>query len=362
MLLAIQIPCFNESLDLPKTLNDLPRSFDGVDEIIVLIVDDGSSDGTSDVAERNGAHFIVRFPRNRGLAEAYLAGIEACFRLGADLIVNTDADNQYCGSNISRLIYPILVGRADIVIGDRRTYAISDFSWTKKVLQHWGSKVVRTAAGVSVADATSGFRALNRRSAKMQIVHNRFTYTLETLIHAGEQGLAVESVSIDVNPPSRASRLFRSIPHYLRMTIPTIIRSYLAYWPGRTLSALACFAFMIGLAGVCRFGIAYVNDPSYNGHIQSLQVGIFALTLAFLCLLLALLSDLLSVNRRLIENVLVRVKEIEAIQLELWKLEPGETRAGVYRTRVDTWKSPTLNGNSPAPVNSSERRVDDPIS
>jgi len=258
--------------------------------------------------------------------------MEACYRLGADIVVNTDADNQYCAADIERLIEPIVSGAADLVVGDRQTNSIGHFGWSKKLLQRWGTRLVRRAAGVQVNDATSGFRALNRRAAAMQFVHNRFSYTLETLIHAGVQGLAVVSIPVRVNAPTRPSRLFRSIPQYLQRSIPVILRSYLAYWPGRTFSRIALGLGLLGLLGVGRFVGHYLIDPDYNGHIQSLQVGVFSLTLAFLCALLAALADLLSVNRRLSEATLLRIKEIDARELRLWDLAPGESRAGVHRT------------------------------
>ncbi|MDB5342949.1 MAG: glycosyltransferase family 2 protein [Schlesneria sp.] len=337
--LAIQIPCFNERLDLPQTLSDLPRRLDGVDEIVVIIIDDGSSDGTSVVAESCGAHYIVRFPRNRGLAVAYSAGMETCYRLGADLVVNTDADNQYCAADIEKLIEPVISGRADLVVGDRQTCCIEHFSWTKKLLQSWGTRLVRRASGVRINDATSGFRALNRRAASIQFVHNRFSYTLETLIHAGVSGLAVESVPVRVNPPTRASRLFSSLPQYLRRSVPIIVRSYLTYWPGRTFCWLGLAFAVFGGAGIAKFAGHYLLNPNYNGHIQSLQLGVGSLTIAFLCALLAVLGDLLAVNRRLLEAALERIRDYDARELRLWEIGCGETRAGVYRTFAEPWLS-----------------------
>ncbi|MEK6261863.1 MAG: glycosyltransferase family 2 protein [Planctomycetota bacterium] len=339
MRLAIQIPCFNEQHDLPQTVLELPRDLPGVDEIFCVVIDDGSSDLTSEVAEACGVHYVVRFPKNRGLSAAYSAGMEACYRLGADLVVNTDADNQYCAPDIEWLIDPILTGRADLVVGDRQTNSIGHFSWVKKLLQRWGTSLVRMASGVQVNDATSGFRALNRRAVLMQFVHNRFSYTLETLIHAGVQGLAVESIPVHVNPPTRPSRLFRSIPQYLLLSIPVILRSYLAYWPGRTFSLLAVAMGCVGILGVARFAGHYFIDPTYNGHIQSLQVGVFCLTLSFLCGLLAALGDLLAVNRRLAEATLHRIRQLDARELRLWELVAGETRAGVYRTKATFWRT-----------------------
>ena len=199
--------------------------------------------------------------------------------------------------------------------------------------------MVRRAAGVKVRDATSGFRALNPRAMLIQFVHNHFSYTLETLIQAGVQNLVVESVPVRTNPPTRSSRLFRTIPEYLRMSLPVILRSYLAYWPGRTFLRLALGLGLVGSLGVARFAGHYIVDPSYNGHVQSLQIGVFSLTLSFLCVLLAALADLLAVNRRLTEATLSRIREIDARGLQLWKLQNGETRAGVYRTKATLWKA-----------------------
>lgn len=338
MRLAIQVPCFNERENLPQVIAELPRLLIGIDQIFFVVIDDGSTDGTSEVAEECGAHYIVRFLRNRGLSAAYSTGMEACYRLGADIVVNTDADNQYCAADIQRLIEPILSGEADLVVGDRQTNQVGHFCWPKKILQRWGTRLVRRAAGVRVNDATSGFRALNRRAVAMQFVHNRFSYTLETLIHAGVQGLAVVSIPIRVNPPTRPSRLFRSIPQYLRRSIPVILRSYLAYWPGRTFSIIALGLALVGVLGVGRFLGHYLIDPNYNGHIQSLQVGAFSLTLSFLCALLAAIGDLLAVNRRLGEETLQRLREIDARELRLWELGPRETRAGVYRTAAAVYE------------------------
>ena len=337
MRLVIQIPCFNECRDLPRTMAELPRALPGIDEIIVVVIDDGSTDGTSEVAERCGAHFIVRFSQNRGLAAAYSAGMETCYRLEADVVVNTDADNQYFGGDVRRLVEPILSGEADLVVGDRQTDRLQHFSGPKKLLQRWGTRMVRRLARVHVNDATSGFRALNHRAVEMQFVHNGFSYTLESLIHAGVHGLSVVSVPVRVNAPTRPSRLFRSLSHYLYLSIPVIIKSYLAYWPGRTFSAVASVFGIFGLLGVGRFAAHYVADPTYNGHIQALMAGLFCLTVAVLSGLVAGLGELLAVNRRLIEVTLGRIREIDAREAKLRDIPQGECRAGVYRTCAEFW-------------------------
>jgi len=335
--LLIQIPCFNERDQLAATFAALPRQIPGIDEIEVLVIDDGSTDGTAARAEELGAHHVVAFPRNRGLAAAHMAGIDACLRLGADIIVNTDADNQYKGEDIVRLVAPILEARADLVVGDRHTDSIEHFSLLKRLLQRWGTRVVRRASGVAVADSTSGFRALNRRAAYVLFVHNRFTYTLETIIQAGDHGLVVENVLTATNPKTRESRLFRSIPQYIRRNGAVIVRTYNMYWPVQTFGFVAAALLLLGLSLGTRFLYFYVQDPGYSGHVQSLLVGVGAIVLAFLVGMMALLSDLLAANRRLIEEVLARVRRIDA---RLYGLEGrGGEAEGVRRTAAPTWTS-----------------------
>jgi glycosyltransferase involved in cell wall biosynthesis len=310
--LLIQIPCLNEREHLAATFADLPRSIPGIDTIEVLVVDDGSTDGTADLARELGVHHIVRFSRNRGLAAAHMAGLDACVRLGADVIVNTDADNQYRGADIPRLVAPILAGRADLVVGDRKTDAIAHFSFVKRMLQRWGSRVVRRASGTEVADSTSGFRALNRKAANALFVHNRFSYTLETIIQAGHLGLVLENVPVQTNETTRESRLFRSIPEYVRRNGSVILRAYNLYWPVQTFGALAIVLFLVGSGLGLRFLYYFVQDPDYSGHIQSLLVGVGAIVLSLIVALMALLGDLLATHRRLTEEVLQRVRRLDA--------------------------------------------------
>ncbi|MCA9694904.1 MAG: glycosyltransferase family 2 protein [Nannocystaceae bacterium] len=313
MKLIIQIPCLDERDHLPATFADLPRVIPGIDEIEVLVVDDGSKDGTAAVAARVGVHHVLRFAQNRGLAAAYSAGLDACLRLGADIIVNTDADNQYRGEDIARLCQPILEGRADIVVGDRQTDTLAHFSFIKRLLQRWGSRVVRRASGTEVRDATSGFRAINRRAAATLFIHNRFTYTLETIIQAGQAGLAVANVPVGVNPQTRPSRLFSSMAGYVRRNGAVIVRTYSMYWPVQSFGRMAALLLLVGLVLGGRFLYFYaVRYPGPSGHTESLLIGVAAVVLAFLVGLMALLGDLSAANRRLTEEVLLRLRTLEA--------------------------------------------------
>ncbi|MEM9692279.1 MAG: glycosyltransferase family 2 protein [Myxococcota bacterium] len=330
MKVIIQIPCLNERETLPQTLADLPRQIDGIDEIEVLIIDDGSTDGTAERAKELGVHHIVRFPENRGLAAAFMAGIDAGLRLGADVIVNTDADNQYPGDRIGDLVQPILHGEADMVVADRQTDQIEHFSPIKKLLQRWGSGVVRRLSDTDVADSPSGFRAIGRRAALRLFVHNRFTYTLETVIQAGRSGFAVKNVKIETNPDLRKSRLFKSIPAYLRRAGGVMLRAYAMYRPVQVFAGLAALLFVAGAASWLRFlYIYFISGDSAAGHVQSLVVGTGLLVLAFVLGVAAMLGELLAANRRLLEELLSRVRDLDS--------RDRTAHRGIASTGVSPW-------------------------
>jgi glycosyltransferase involved in cell wall biosynthesis len=335
MKLIIQVPCLNERETLPQTLADLPRALEGVDEIEVLVVDDGSTDGTAERAAELGVHHIVRFPKNRGLAAAFMAGLDAGLRLGADVIVNTDADNQYRGADIARLVEPIVEGRADVVIGDRQTDTIQHFSWVKKLLQRWGSGIIRQLSATDVRDSPSGFRAISRKAALRLFVHNPFTYTLETVIQAGRLGLVVHSVPIGTNPHTRESRLFRGIPDYLRRAGPVMFRAYAMYQPVQLLSRLASLLLAVGVVLGARFFFHYLRDPGHSAYIQSLTIGTGAVILAFVVGLVAMLAELLAANRRLMEEVLLRVRRMDST---LGAPRAGAGIEGVESTGAPPWR------------------------
>ncbi len=302
MKLIIQIPCFNEAQTLPIALGDLPKQIPGIDEVEVLIIDDGSTDDTIRVAKEHGVDHVVGFRTNQGLAKAFMLGIHGCLARGADIIVNTDADNQYQGADIPLLVAPILEGRADLVIGARPIATIEHFSPIKKVLQRFGSWAVRRVSGTSVADAPSGFRAISREAALSMNVFNGYTYTLETIIQAGQNGLSVQSVPIRVNGDLRPSRLVRSIPNYVKRSILTMFRIFVVYQPLKFFLTVGSAPFAVGTLLGMRFVFFYVRDGG-AGHIQSLILSAVLLLIGVLTFLLGVLADLLGVNRRLLEQV-----------------------------------------------------------
>lgn len=312
MHLIIQIPCYNEAATLPEVIADLPQALPGVSRLATLIIDDGSGDDTVAVARRLGIDHIVRHSYNRGLAAAFQTGLEACLKLGADIIVNTDGDHQYPGAEIARLVEPILAGRADIVIGDRQTRSIAHFSPLKRFLQQWGSWVVRLASGAPVPDAASGFRAYSREAALRMVILTRYTYTLETIIQAGKKGLRVVSVPIQVNAPLRESRLIKSNWSYLKHSAATILRLYTLYEPLKTFTYLSLPFLLVGLALLARFFYFYVTGATGVGrYIQSIAVGGTSLTIGFLLIILGVIGDLIATNRLLIEETLYRTKRQE---------------------------------------------------
>lgn len=313
MKLIIQIPCFNEEDQLPETLADLPREVEGFDTVEWLIIDDGSTDRTIEVARAHGVDHVVKLGHNQGLAVGFMRGIEACLKLGADVIVNTDADNQYRASGIPDLTRPIVEGRALMTIGARPISTIAHFSPVKRLLQKLGSWAVRRASGTDVADAPSGFRAIHREAAFRLYVFNRYTYTLETIIQAGRQGIPLLSVPIEVNGPTRESRLIKSIPQYIRRSAGTILRIMILYEPLRVFTLLAAVMALPGLIAFARFLVLYFSNDG-AGNVQSLVIGAALIAAGAVTFIGGLLADLIAANRLLLAEIRGRQlrHEIEA--------------------------------------------------
>ena len=341
MKLIVQIPCFNEEQTLPQTLADIPRAIPGVDEVEILIIDDGSSDRTVAVAHTLGVEHVVLHRSNKGLAHAFRSGLGAALAAGADIIVNTDGDNQYAGADIPKLIAPILEGRAEIVVGDRQTGKVPHFSRLKKRLQWLGSAVVRALSKTDVPDAVSGFRALSREAALNINIVSRFSYTIEMLIQAGRKGMAITSVPVATNPKTRDSRLFKSIPGFVARSVSTMLRMYAMYQPMRAFWYIGLALTGLGLLPILRFLYFYLFE-SGDGHVQSLILGGVLVVIGLTTFLIGLLADLIGFNRQLIELTLEKVRRLE---LALEVQSPGAAldplaQQSVLRELVADWALP----------------------
>ena len=328
MKLIIQIPCFNEAETLPVALSALPREVPGFDCVEWLIIDDGSEDDTVDVAKNHGVDHVVRHPGNKGLARAFMTGLEAGLALGADVIVNTDADNQYNAGDIPALVRPIIEHRAEIVIGARPIESIEHFSPLKKMLQRLGSWVVRVASATDIPDAPSGFRAMSRSAAQKLIVFNDYTYTLETIIQAGQKNMAIVSVPVRVNGDLRPSRLVKSIPSYIKRSIVTIVRIFVIYRPFRFFGTLGIVLFAAGFVIGARF-VWYYLQGNGEGHVQSLILASVLLGMGFQTLLVAFVADLLAANRKLLEDIRFKTAILTADKRQR-ATEPGAQPSVAY--------------------------------
>lgn len=308
MKLIIQIPCYNEAETLEIALNDLPKHIDGIDEMEYLIINDGSKDNTVEVARNWGVQHVVNFKRNKGLAKGFMAGINECLRHGADVIVNTDADNQYCGEDIEKLVRPILDGKADIVIGERPIDQTEHFSPLKKKLQHLGSWVVRKASNTNIPDAPSGFRAYSREAALRMNVVNDYTYTLEQIVQAGRNKMAIISVPIRTNGELRPSRLFHSMFGYIKKSILTIMRAYMMYKPLRFFMSLGSIPLLGGIILGIRYLVYFFNGAG-AGHVQSLLLAVTLILLGAMIGIVGLQADVIAANRKLLEDIRYEVKK-----------------------------------------------------
>jgi glycosyltransferase involved in cell wall biosynthesis len=310
MKLVVQIPCLNEEAALPLVLQSIPACIAGIDEIVVLVIDDGSTDRTVEVAQEHGVVHFVRHARNRGLGQAFHDGVQAALALGADIVVNTDGDNQYPQERITDLVQPIIAGTADIVIADRQTHTIEHFSMPKKALQRLGSRIVNVAAGTDLPDAASGFRAYSRESLMILNTITRFSYCMETIIQAGNKRLKIDSIPIVTNPKTRESRLFKSTAQHVRMSAWAIIRAYIMYRPYVIFTFFAALFGLLGVIPFVRYAVIQVVDNTPGGHVQSLLVGAVLLIVAFLCVIIGVISDLIRTNRTLIEDNLEHTKKM----------------------------------------------------
>jgi glycosyltransferase involved in cell wall biosynthesis len=313
MKLIIQIPCLNEAETLPATLADLPGAVPGIDVIETLVVDDGSRDNTAEVARAHGVTHVIRFRQRKGLAAAFSAGIDASLRHGADFIVNTDADNQYAGRDIPQLLAPLLRGEADIVVGDRNIRDLTHMSWLRKFLQRLGSWAVRRVSATQVPDTTSGFRAYTRDAALRMTIVSDFSYTLESIIQAGKQRMAVTHVAVGTNPRTRPSRLFGSLLSYLKRSTATIVRIYTMYEPLKVFTYIGSTIFLVGFAISLRFLYYYLFTPPFDsaGKVQSLILSAVLMIVGFQVVLIGLVADVISGTRKLLEDLLYRVRKME---------------------------------------------------
>jgi glycosyltransferase involved in cell wall biosynthesis len=325
--LIVQIPCLNEEQTLPATIADLPRNVEGFDTVELLVVDDGSTDRTVEVAREHGVEHIVRLTNNKGLAAAFQAGLDACLKLGADVVVNTDADNQYQGADVAKLVAPILAREADMVVGDRQVSQIDHFSGSKKGLQRLGSWAVRRLSGTEITDTTSGFRAYNREAALQLLVVDNFTYTLESLIQAGKTMVAVDEVTIETNPQTRESRLFASTGAYVRRNAPAILRIYARYEPLRAFATAGLVVLLLALAAWTPFLVDWIFNGDSSGHIQSLILGAVLFIAAVQLFALGVIGDLLAGQRVMTQRVFERVRRVElALGVEPSHYERGAER------------------------------------
>ena len=311
MKLIVQIPCYNEEATLAQTVADIPREIEGIDDVEILVIDDGSTDRTLEVARASGVDHVIRNSANQGLARSFREGLDACLKLGADIIVNTDGDNQYAGRDIPRLVRPILDGRTDLVIGDRQTASIPHFSPLKKFFQWLGSSIVRRlSGGLDVPDAVSGFRAITRDAAFSINIVSSFSYTIEMLIQAGKKRLAVTSVPVHTNEVTRESRLFTGIPSFILKSGTTVLRMFTMYKPLQVFSIIGLVLMLIGLVPMVRFLVFYFSGEG-AGHIQSLVISGAFIVMGFITFVIALLADLINFNRRLLEITLEKIRRME---------------------------------------------------
>ena len=338
MKLIIQIPCYNEAETLEIALNALPKHIDGIDEIEYLIINDGSKDNTVEVARNWGVNYIVNFRRNKGLAKGFMAGLNECLKQGADIIVNTDADNQYCGDDIVKLVEPILQGKADIVIGERPIDETEHFSPLKKKLQHFGSWVVRKASNTDIPDAPSGFRAYSREAALKTNVVNEYTYTLETIVQAGRNKIAITSVPIRTNAELRPSRLFSSMFGYIKRSMLTIVRAYLMYKPLMVFTTIAAIPTVIGILLGIRY-VVHLFMGHGGGNVQSLILCAMLIIIGVQTFAMGMLADVISANRKLLQDVQYKTRKMYYAS-EVWKTEEeeekgetkGETKESFYES------------------------------